>query len=225
MKAGDGHRDAFARASRVDHAVRRHQRVDSRLENARHLTSVGCQRWPSFTDADNRVKAEPADGNIERRQCSQDADEIRRQPHFLAGFPERGLFERFAGIDDAARQRNLAAVTAERIGADRQENVRVRLSIYSRREDQQQTRRMTQLLLSEAVGPLSARDGCQVRLRCRTRQLACERIFESCDDIRKLHLRRAARRYGTTVMAEQLFCGAGYDADVIALTTSEAMYA
>ena len=84
---------------------------------------------------------------------------------------------------------------------------------------------MTQMLLSEAVRPLSARDGCQVSLRRRTRQLAGERVFESSDDVRELHRRGAGRRYGAMVIAGQLFCGAGYDEDVIALTTSDAMYA
>ena len=108
MKAGNGQCDAIARASRVDHALRRHQRVDSRFENARHLTSSGRQLRPPFADPDNRVKAEAADGNVERRQRPQDTDEIRRQAHFLAGFPQCRLFERFAGVDDPSRQRNLA---------------------------------------------------------------------------------------------------------------------
>src|SRR5262249_41804708 len=46
MKAGDGHRHAIARASRVDHAVRRHEYVDGRFDNARHLTSGWSQLRP-----------------------------------------------------------------------------------------------------------------------------------------------------------------------------------
>ena len=72
MKARNGQRDAVARASRVDHAVRRHQRVDSRFENPGHLPSSGRQLRPPFADPDNRVKAEAADGNIERRQRAEE---------------------------------------------------------------------------------------------------------------------------------------------------------
>lgn len=69
----------------------------------------------------------------------------------------------------------------------------------------------------EPGGPLPARDGSEPILGERTRQLAAQLLVEPRDDIREGH--------GTIVIDGQLFCGAGYDAVVIARTSSAAMNA
>ena len=56
-----------------------------------------------------------------------------RQRDFLVRLAQRRLLERLAGLDDAARQRHLSAVAAERVGAHGQHDVRA-----SREREQQQ---------------------------------------------------------------------------------------
>lgn len=49
--------------------------------------------------------------------------------------------------------------------------------------------------------PVAARNGCEAGLGVGPRQLAAQPLFELRDDIGEHH--------GTSVIAEQLFCGAG----------------
>lgn len=69
----------------------------------------------------------------------------------------------------------------------------------------------------ESRGPLAARHRRHPCLRGRARQLARERCLEARDGV--------GERHGTMDMNEQEPCGAGYDADVTARTTSDAMNA
>ena len=84
---------------------------------------------------DDRVQPEAADGNVERRQRAEhsaQAGAVERD--FFVRLAQRRLLERLARFDDAARQRHLAAVPAERVGADGQHDVRV---VLAREEEQQ----------------------------------------------------------------------------------------
>ena len=65
--------------------------------------------------------------------------------------------------------------------------------------------------------PLAARDGGEARLGVGSGQFAAQPLLEPRDGVRE--------RHGTSVIAEQLLCGAGYDRRVIARTTSAAMNA
>lgn len=69
----------------------------------------------------------------------------------------------------------------------------------------------------EAGGPLPARNGREPILGVGARQLAAQPRLELRDDLREGH--------GTFVITGQLLAGAGYEAVVIARTTSPAMNA
>ena len=84
------------------------------------------------------MKAETGDGNIDRRQCAEHPHALERQRDLLVRFAQRRLLEGFARLDDAARQRHLAAVPAERLRAHRQHDVRA----IADRKTQQQARRL-----------------------------------------------------------------------------------
>ena len=72
---------------------------------------------------DNRMQPEAAHGNIDWRERTEDAHGGRRQRDFLVRFAQRSLCVGFAGLGDAARQRHLAAVAAERVGPNSQDDV------------------------------------------------------------------------------------------------------
>jgi hypothetical protein len=61
----------------------------------------------------HRMQPEAAHGDVDRRQASQQPHAARLQPDFFARFPHRRVLDRFAGIDDAARKRDLAGVATE----------------------------------------------------------------------------------------------------------------
>jgi hypothetical protein len=57
----------------------------------------------------------------------------RRQADFLVGLAKSGLIVGFARLDDSARQRHLAPVPIERLGAHGQDKVR---AIVDRKEQE-----------------------------------------------------------------------------------------
>jgi len=69
----------------------------------------------------------------------------------------------------------------------------------------------------ESARPLPARNWRKPTLGVGAGQFAAQPLLEPRDGVRE--------RHGTSVIAEQLFCGAGYDLRVIARTTSAAMNA
>src|SRR5207244_732490 len=99
------------------------------------------------------METKPADGDIERRQRAQDADAVDRERVFFVRFAERRLLECSAWIEHAARQRHLTAVTAERVGAHGEHDVRAIVD----RKDKQQARRMADARTIEARRPVAPR--------------------------------------------------------------------
>ena len=83
------------------------------------------QPRPRGGRGDDRVQPETADRNIQRRQRAEDAHVLGRERHFLVRLAQGGALERFARLGDATRQRDLAAMTSQRVGPDRQHDVGV----------------------------------------------------------------------------------------------------
>ena len=63
-------------------------------------------------DADNRVKSEPADQDVHRRQLTQDPDTRRIDADFLRRFAQRRFSQRLSRIGRAAGQADLAGCRA-----------------------------------------------------------------------------------------------------------------
>ena len=115
----------------------RHQIVHRHFENPRHLAVRGHQRRAASACAHDRVQAKAADRNIDRRQRPDDANIGAGQRDFFVRLAQGRLFERFAGLDDAARQRHLSTVSPQRLGAHGQHDVS---TPGARKEEQQASR-------------------------------------------------------------------------------------
>lgn len=66
-------------------------------------------------DADDRMQAESADGNVERREGSERAHACGIKTDLLVGLPQGGLLECLARIHGASRERNLATMPLQGI--------------------------------------------------------------------------------------------------------------
>ena len=141
--------------------------------------SDGVSAGRASADGDDRMQAESADRNVDRRQRAEHADPVDVQRHFLVRLAQRRLLERFAGIDDAARQRHLAAVPAERIGANGQDDVRAVVV----RKQEQQSGGVTDARGIETGRPISSRDRREALVRARRRAGQRKTIFEQGDDV------------------------------------------
>ena len=106
-----------------------------------------------------------------------------RQADFLVRLTQRRLLERFARIDDAARQRDLSAVPAERVRANGQHEMGAAVD----RKDQQQARRMANSGGIESVGPLTPRLRGENGLCGCAGEDAAQTIRQTFDDIIKMH--------------------------------------
>ena len=95
----------------------------SRMRATSPSDGVSCGRVGLARD--DRVQPESADRDIERRQRAEDAHRRQWQRDFFVRLPQRRLLERLAGIDHAARQRHLPAMT-QRVGAHGEDDVRFR---------------------------------------------------------------------------------------------------
>jgi hypothetical protein len=129
------------------------------------------------------VQAESADRNIDRRQRADHADARDVQRHFFVRLAQRRLLECFAGIDHASRERHLAAVPAQRIGANGQHHVRVVVV----RIEEQQSGGVADARGIEASGPRAARDRSEAFLCSLAGQLTGKAMFEKCDDVVETH--------------------------------------
>src|SRR5687767_15425087 len=95
------------------------------------------------------------------------------------------------------------------------------------RKHEQQAGRMPYPDGIESFGKLTSRPRGEDRLCGGSGKRTTQTIFETGDEFVKIHERTARKhyRFGTTDMKLQLPCGAGYEVDVTARTTSPAMNA
>ena len=159
------------------------QIVKADVDNASNLAVRRHQGRPLRESRDNRVKPEPADGNVERSQRAQDADILDRQADLFVRLAQRGLHDALARLDDPSRERDLSTVPSELLGADGQQDVR---SILSGKQ-QQQASRGTDVLAVKARRPLTRRARRHERVRGCARQIARKSRFESREDLREDH--------------------------------------
>ena len=117
-------------------------------------------------------------------------------------FAQGGALERFARFGDAARQRDLAAMTSQRVGPDRQHDVGVGFD----REQQQQSGRMTDVRRIEFRRPVASRVRRHQRVRLRPGQRLRQADSEPFERGLELH------GGGTTLICGQLPRGGGYAA-------------
>ena len=157
----------------------------------------------------DRVKAEAADRNVERRQPAEHSTSSI-ESDFLVRFAQRRLLECFAGVDDAARQRDLTAVPPG-VRPHRQHDVRAIVD----REDQQQAGRMAKARRVQVLRPLTPRPRRQQFVRRLAGQRPLQTFANAIERVLEVHI----------VISEQLVCGAGNDEAVTARTTSAAISA
>ena len=219
----------------VDQIVRRQVRECARPR--RLMASAPGARWSTPTIGCRR---NPLTGMSIGVSAPSTRLASTRQRDLFVRFAQRGLLERFAGLDDAARQRHLPAVPPERVRANSEHDVCACLV----GKHQQESGRVAYARGVEAGRPVAPRDGREACLRCGAGQLAGETLLESAttsaNRITSPALPRRTRGtsntedtvlpclipcpqfvsvnsvvlpcQGTIVIAEQLLCGAGYDA-------------
>jgi len=117
-----GEGDAVALAFSRREMPRIEKVVHPDFEDSGDLAVRRRQRRPRRVHGDDRMQAETADRNIQRRERAQDAHLVQRQRDLLVRLAERRLLERLPRIDNAARQRDLAAMP-QRISADGEDDV------------------------------------------------------------------------------------------------------
>jgi hypothetical protein len=203
-------------------ASRIHQSIERDFEDARHLGIGAPQvRW-GRSGSDDRVQPESAHVNVDWCQRAEGLHILHAEADLLVRLAQRGPLEGFARIDDAARQRHLAAVPLERPGADGQDEMS-ELSLGAARKEEQQAGRLSNARGIEIRTPLRTRPRRHERLRVGAGQRAAQRGLEPRHDVGKGGHRPGC--YGTSVICAQLLFGAGYDDKVTALTISSAMIA
>ena len=156
---------------------------DRDLQNPGHF-AVGRRHGRMFTPhGDDRVQAETAHGDVDRRQRPENADAVGRQGDFLIRLPQCGLLECFARFDHSTWQRHLTAMPVQRVGSDRQDDVRS----GTNGKNQQESRRMPNARRIETVRPLAAWNRREHSLSLGARQLALKRGVELTDDVSEQH--------------------------------------
>lgn len=155
--------------------VAREQLGRRNLDDARDLEVRGPEERCGRSRGHHRVQSKPAHGNVNRREQSNRAHHRRLDPDFLMSFPDRGLFERLARIDDAPRQRDLAFVTSEPVGPNRQDDLRLVVA----RKDEKEARGVANCRRVETVGPLPPRFRRQKLLSRSSRERTSQTCFES----------------------------------------------
>jgi hypothetical protein len=133
-----------------------HQEGERRLEDVGHLVRIGQQREARPHEADHRHDQVAGAGLIGRGQAHR-LHEAGLEPDLLVRLPQRRLPGRFARILPAARQRDLARVAAQGVGAAGEEHVQPVVALDQ--ADQDRGRRQ---LIDRHVGPAAGR---QVEVR------------------------------------------------------------
>ena len=158
-------------------AVRIHQPIDWDFEDAGDFAFRGPKLGSVGGGAHNRVETEAAHRDVERRQRAKGSDASEVQSDFLVSFAKSGVLEAFSRLDDAARQRNLAAVSAKRVGANGENHVGVSVS----REQQEKACRVPKVCRLEPSRPLARRLWRHECVGGRAWQRLSQRRFERSD--------------------------------------------
>ena len=127
------------------------------------------------------MESETADVDVDRRERAQRSHAGGLEADLLVCFAERRLFERLARFDDAAGQRDLAAVPLERAGAYGQDEMRAVLE----REEQQEAGRMANPRPVEVGRPLTRRPRHHAMLCRLAGKRPGQRPFEARDSVGK----------------------------------------
>ncbi len=201
------------------------QFVEGDFEHACHFSSGGPCARALVHDADDRVKPEAADMHIDRREGSEDPNRLDVKTDLLARFPKRRLFVGFPRIDDSSRQRHLATVPAQTIGAYGQDEVGFTLGLgrggkgrrcstggnagpfdklRARGEDEQQAGSVADVRQVEPARPLARRNRSQTALGVEAGEWTRERRFERRLRQVEPHLMKVTSSYGTIAIDEQL---------------------
>ena len=87
-------------------------------------SSAGLSTGRAGSGGDDGMEPEAADVDVDRRERAQRSHARRLEADLLVRLAQRRLFERLTRFDDAAGQRDLAAVPLERAGAHGQNEMR-----------------------------------------------------------------------------------------------------
>jgi hypothetical protein len=164
------------------------------------------------------MQTETADRNVERRQGSEHSHSSGIEADFLVRLPQRRMLDALTHLDDASRERHLAAVSPQGVGAHRQHHV----CAVGDREEQDETCRVPNVCRIESRGPVGPWNRHQPLVRHGTGEVGAERRFDLTEGFDKRHSRYGG---GTSVIHAQFACGAGYVPEAAARTISAAMKA
>ncbi len=178
MKRGDDQRAPVSLALDGHQPLGVREVVNGHLENSHHLAVRRREDGPRPGDGDDRMQAEAAHRNVERRQRSEHAHIVDPQRDFFARLAQRRLLDGFARLDAAAGQRHLTAVSVQRVGAHREHDVRT----VDDGEHEQKARRLPEACRVEGRWPAPARPRSEDLLRRSARERGIQRVFELPDE-------------------------------------------
>ena len=209
QKHGKFHGSCFARHRPPFDLRGIHQASQRWFDNSRDFAVRGLEHWLTAGRCDDRMQAKTADGDVNGRENAKAPRLARRQTDFLLGLPKRRFVVGFASLDNAARQRHLAAMSIQGLRPNRENNV----WLIVEREEQQQSGCMSNTLDGKPGGPVAPRPRGHQRVSSGAREGAGQRNLEPLQDFSKRHRQNKA-------ICGQLDFGAGYDGEVTAFTSS-----
>lgn len=176
------------------------------------------------------VETKAAHRDIEGRQCTEHGDLIASEADFLFCFTERSLHEGLPGIHDPAWKRHLAAMPHS-VGADSKDGMGGVGSPAAgcrpgsgRGEYEDQPGGLAGLRRVESSRPRAARPRGQRQVSLLPREGGRQACLEARDGFIEPQC-DSGHGFGTIVIGPHELCGMGYELEVMARTSSDAMNA